>query len=156
MTISVDFDVPIHLYSRGWHDGTLYDQPTPGALEALAYLMARDSVFIHTTRIPGQVTAWLAEHTDFTVTTDDRCRTCTVQLSPPTRPPRAACPDCQGTGRLLFWDIRDVLLVTNRKLPAYVYVDDRAVRFTPEAGWPAAVEAAAEFVPALREGRQEP
>ncbi|WP_329368841.1 hypothetical protein OG896_24850 [Streptomyces sp. NBC_00669] len=29
-----------------------------------------------------------------------------------------------------FWDLRDQLLVTNRKLPARAYLDDRAVRFT--------------------------
>lgn len=34
-------------------------------------------------------------------------------------------PDWNGT----FWDTRGVLLVTNRKLAARAYIDDRAIRF---------------------------
>ena len=60
-TIAVDFDGVIHQYSRGWQDGTIYDPPLPGALEALATLMETYAVFIHTTRDPGAVAGWLAE-----------------------------------------------------------------------------------------------
>lgn len=37
-TICIDFDGPIHRYSRGWQGGTLYDEPTPGAIDALIRL----------------------------------------------------------------------------------------------------------------------
>jgi phosphoglycolate phosphatase-like HAD superfamily hydrolase len=36
----VDFDGVIHRYSRGWWDGSAYDEPMPGALETLADLEA--------------------------------------------------------------------------------------------------------------------
>ena len=34
-TIAVDFDGFIHKYSKGWHDGSIYDEPVEGAAEAL-------------------------------------------------------------------------------------------------------------------------
>ena len=40
-TICVDFDGVIHAYSKGFHDGTIYDPPSEGAREALKKL-ARD------------------------------------------------------------------------------------------------------------------
>lgn len=36
-TIAVDFDGVIHAYSRGWYDGSIYDEPMVGALEALEH-----------------------------------------------------------------------------------------------------------------------
>ncbi len=50
-TIAVDFDGVIHRYSRGWQDGTLYDPPVDGALEALERLHHRYKVVIFTTRV---------------------------------------------------------------------------------------------------------
>lgn len=101
MTIAVDFDGVIHAYSKGWHDGTIYDGPIPGALEGLRTLMQQDAVFIFTTRDLDQVASWLFDR-GFTV-----------------------CIDWDGP----FWNERDLLLVTNRKLAATAYLDDRAVRF---------------------------
>jgi len=125
MTISVDFDVPVHDYTRGWQDGSIYGDETPGAFAALRGLMAIDSVFIHTTRPAAPVAAWLAEHGEFETLADD------------------------GTLGLEFWNRRGVLLVTNRKYPAHAYIDDRAVPFTGD--WDDAIAAAAELVPVLRE-----
>lgn len=150
MTIALDFDGPIHRYSRGWQDGTIYDEPTPGALDAIRYLMEREAVFIHTTRPPEPVAVWLAGH-GLETTTNDRCPSCLVMLTRLVSYGRADCEDCHGSGLVTFWDKRGLLLVTNRKLPAYAYVDDRAVLFTPEGGWAAAVEAVREFAPHLRD-----
>ncbi|MFE0036807.1 hypothetical protein [Streptomyces sp. NPDC059015] len=108
MTIAVDFDGVIHAYSKGWHDGTIYDEPLPGALEGLRELLASDSVFIFTTRDVSQVATWLLE------------RGFSVRLGH------------DGP----FWNERDRLLITNRKLAATAYLDDRAVRFTD---WPQAL-----------------
>lgn len=123
MTIAVDFDGVIHRYSRGWHDGTIYDPPMPGAVPALRDLMGYDSVFIHTTRDADTVAAWLETH-GLPATANDSCRTCLRNG------PAPACPHCKGTGLLVFWEHRELLLVTSRKLPALAYLDDRAVHFT--------------------------
>lgn len=108
MTVAVDFDGVIHRYSRGWHDGSIYDDPMPGALEGLRVLMEQDAVFVHTSRDATQVGTWLKQH-DFDVVLDEATQ---------------------------FWDVRGMLLVTNRKLAALCYIDDRAIRFQ---SWPQAL-----------------
>lgn len=104
-TVAVDFDGVIHRYSKGWQDGSIYDPLMPGAVEGLRALMARYAVFVFTARPAAQVAAWLVDR-GFPVRIDGD-------------------PDSPE-----FWNARDVLLVTNRKLAAVAYLDDRAVRFT--------------------------
>lgn len=101
MTLAVDFDGVIHAYSRGWADGTIYDPPLPGALEGLRTLLDQDSVFIFTTRDVGQVASWFLARGFHVRTGHD------------------------GP----FWNERGPLLITNQKLAATAYLDDRAVRF---------------------------
>ena len=51
MNIAVDFDGVIHKYSKGWHDGTIYDGPMPGCYDAMCRL--RDpghNLIIHSSR----------------------------------------------------------------------------------------------------------
>jgi hypothetical protein len=105
-TIAVDFDGVIHRYSKGWHDGTIYDPPVPGAIESLGLLMERFSVYIHTCRDPIQVARYLED------------------LSIPTLVPRE-----HGGTSIKFWNKRGIILVTRTKLPAIAYIDDRAIRF---------------------------
>lgn len=112
MTVAIDFDGVIHGYSRGWQDGSIYDPPIDGAIEGLRELLLDEAVFVFTSRDPSQVARWLTGY-GFDVVAD-------------TGP---------GPGRH-FWNQRGVLLVTNRKLPATSYLDDRAVRFT---SWPQAL-----------------
>jgi hypothetical protein len=119
--VAVDFDGVIHGYRQGWRDGAIYDEPVPGALDALRTLMADYAVFVHTTRRPEDVAEWLAP-LGFDVTVDDRCPACLGTEDLP-------CSICQGAGLLLFWNERDRLLVTGRKLAAVAYIDDRAIRF---------------------------
>lgn len=125
MTFAVDFDGVIHRYSRGWHDGTIYDPPMEGAMDGLRALMDYDAVFIHTTRDPEQVATWLEARGVHAVTDEDTCERCHGQYTD-----EVPCTACQGSGLLTFWNQRGVLLVTNRKLPARAYLDDRAVPFT--------------------------
>lgn len=111
MTIAVDFDGVLHTYDKGWHDGTIYGDWQPGAVEALSRLMHRDAVFVHTTRNPRQVTRWIEQHSGYAFE-------CTTRL-----------PRTWWGRRKPFWIERGLLLVTDRKLPAVAYIDDRAVRF---------------------------
>jgi hypothetical protein len=104
-TIAVDFDGVIHDYTHGWDDGSIYGDLMPGAAEGLRALMRDHAVYVHTSRAPGQVADWLRERGFETVTE--------YQLA-----------------RVHFWTDRARLLVTDRKLPALAYLDDRAVRFT--------------------------
>jgi hypothetical protein len=134
-TVAVDFDGVIHCYRRGWADGSIYDEPMPGAVEGLRMLMETYAVFVFTTREPEQVMPWLESH-GLNVTIDERCASCYgegggQELDADWRPLRPAweCDSCKGSGELTFWNETGQLLVTNRKLPAIAYVDDRAVRF---------------------------
>lgn len=108
-TIGVDFDGVLHAYSRGWQDGTIYDPPVDGAIDGLRALMGRYAVFVFTSRPAAQVAAWLHGQGVAAVT---------------------------GGTNVTFWVTRDIVYVTNRKLPALAYLDDRAVRFT---SWPQAL-----------------
>lgn len=113
-TVAIDFDGVIHAYSKGWQDGTIYDEPLPGAFEAIRRLMdAGISVFVHTTRDPYQVEEWISE-----------------KSGEPDRAGRITCLIDSSEGRAEFWDEVGVLLITRRKYPAVAYIDDRAIRFT--------------------------
>ena len=119
-TVAVDLDGVIHRYSRGWDDGTIYDEPVEGAFDALRTLMERHAVFIFTTREAESVASWMKERGGFAVTT-------------------------RVPGQ--FWNRRGVLLITDRKLPAIAYVDDRAVPFHD---WQQALADIAPFEPRKR------
>ena len=105
-TVAVDFDGVIHAYSKGWHDGTIYDEPVPGAFEALRGLMERYAVFVHTSRDAGQVGEWIGERSGIP------CEWFTDLRNP-----------------VRFWTHQDSLLITPLKLPAIAYIDDRGIRF---------------------------
>ena len=108
-TVAVDFDGVIHRYSRGWADGSIYDRPIDGAFNALRSLMRDHAVFVHTTRKPSQVARWIERQTGYDIEPAHGWL-----AMPPWRK---------------FWNELGILLVTNRKLPAIAYVDDRAIRF---------------------------
>jgi hypothetical protein len=129
VAVAVDFDGVIHWYREGWRDGSIYDDPAPGAVDGLRELLAGHAVFVFTSRDPGQVAVWLAGF-GFEVTVDDGCGRCAgAGARPEDRSAGRGCPACEGSGRVRFWNRRGVLLVTGRKLPAQVYVDDRGLRF---------------------------
>ncbi len=119
-TVAVDFDGVIHAYSRGWADGSIYDEPEPGAIVALEVLMRKGfAVFVHTTRDPWPVAQWL----------DAQGLPAVIELG-------------TGPGTAVqvreFWNDTTQILVTNRKLPAVAYIDDRAIQFET---WPQALDA---------------
>lgn len=48
--ISIDFDGVIHRCSRGYFDGTIYDEPVEGSYEALESLSERFDIIIFTAK----------------------------------------------------------------------------------------------------------
>lgn len=111
-TVCVDFDGVIHAYRRGWADGSVYDDPIPGAIDGLRALQGDFAVVVFTSRDVEQVVPWLQRY-GLDVAAD-------------------------GNPPVVFWPHQDQILVTNRKLPAVAYLDDRAVRFT--SWWKALAE----------------
>jgi len=119
-TIALDFDGVIHAYSRGWQDGSIYDEPLPGALDGIRTLQKYFAVYVHTSRDALEVCRWLEE----------RGVPSTVDIP----------PDCVYQ----FWESPKIVLVTNRKLPAVLYVDDRGLRFQD---WPQTMSYVLAFLP---------
>jgi hypothetical protein len=109
-TVAVDFDGVIHMYSRGWGDGTVYDDPMPGAFETIRMLQDTGiAVYVFTSRNVEQVVEWWKKNTSIAVIADDEVQ--------------------ENGGPVQFWNETSVVLVSNRKLPAVAYLDDRAVVF---------------------------
>ena len=48
INIGVDFDGVIHRCSKGYYDGTIYDEPVPGAVEGLSVLSKKYNVIVYT------------------------------------------------------------------------------------------------------------
>jgi len=53
-TIAVDFDGVIHKNSKGFHDGTVYDEPLEGSIEALKNLSKEYTLVIFTCKANSQ------------------------------------------------------------------------------------------------------
>lgn len=104
-TIAVDFDGVVHAYSRGWQDGSIYDDAIPGAFDALRRLMRRYAVYVHTSRDSSDVAHWINARSGIPTT---------YSIAPAVE----------------FWDRQDAIYVTKTKLPAVAYIDDRGIRFT--------------------------
>ena len=113
--ISVDFDGVIHNYSKGWADGTIYDPLSDEAFVSLLNLLSIAPVFILTTRNPKHVARWLERESGHNIE-------CTTHI-----------PRTWYGKKKSFWNTRGIILVTNYKLAAGVYIDDRAYKFTT---WP--------------------
>lgn len=48
LTLAIDFDGVIHKNSKGFHDGTIYDEPISGTKEALEFLSKKFTLIIYT------------------------------------------------------------------------------------------------------------
>jgi hypothetical protein len=115
-TIAVDFDGTLWSYDKGWQDGSIYSEHTfLGALDVLANWMKKFNVFILSSRDPIQICTWMnARFTENNF--------------------RLYCKPVPTNS--LFWNGEaNIIGVTNRKLPADIYVDDRAFRFDPKQTW---------------------
>ncbi|WP_405015096.1 hypothetical protein [Kitasatospora sp. NBC_01539] len=104
--VGIDFDQTLVAHDDGWQDGRIYGAPIPGAIDSLHALAGVRSVFIVTARHPRfhpAVATWLTRHSGLDAVVDDD-------------PERA------------YWQ-GEALLVTNKKLGAALYIDDRGLRF---------------------------
>lgn len=104
-TIALDFDGVIHKYSKGWQDGSCYDVPMEGAIEMLTDLLEHYNVCILSTRDCQQIEDWLKKYA-----------------------PLLACQILPF--HQIRWERKGVVGITNRKILAEMYIDDRAVTFT--------------------------
>lgn len=129
-TIAVDFDGVIHKYSKGWHDGTIYDEPIEGCFEAIKELMDNGySVFVFSTRKSKQIKKWLENKVY-----ESEYISCGLGGDPED----FSYPKYGFSTEIIkfwtkFWNKPYVLGITNKKLPAVAYIDDRAIKF--EGNW---------------------
>ncbi len=107
LTVGLDFDGVIHAYTKGWHDGTAYDEPMPGAFETIKHFLRRYSVVIISTRDPHVIRDWL-------------------ELWKAPFAFRVIPRWDDGP----FWNEENVVGITQQKKACCIYFDDRAVRFT--------------------------
>lgn len=76
-TIAFDFDGVIHKYSKGWQDGSIYDEPVKGIKEVIDQLREEYRVVVYSTRCETnegifQITTWLKK---YNITVDNVCST---------------------------------------------------------------------------------
>lgn len=124
-TIAIDFDGVIHKYSKGWQDGSCYDNEISGVFETIQELMKNYTVFIFSTRNPKQIKKWMQERIMQMDMGDN-----------PKNPKSWSFPKYGYTVEIIpwwkpvkFWNKQNVIGITRKKLPAMCYIDDRALRF---------------------------
>jgi len=110
-TIAIDFDGVLHKYSKGWQDGSIYDDEMTSLCDLFNLLLEKYNVFIFSTRSPRQIKNWIE---------DKMLRTAFLAEHPDLK----IIPFYKK-----FWKSFRTVGITKRKLPAHIYIDDRAYKF---------------------------
>ncbi len=106
--IAFDFDGVIHNLNDGWQDGKIYGKINQAVIEAIYELnKMKIPVFICSSRAPSQIVDWWNSQ-------DFRLKAKVIDKD------------------TFFFNDTDYIGVTQRKLPAQLYIDDRAYKYTGE------------------------
>lgn len=104
-TISIDFDGVIHTYDKGWSDGSIYGDLVPGAeLYINNNIRVGNPIFILSTRKSSDIMVWMSKKLPL------------LRFE--------IIPDSQT-----FWNKKGVIGITQKKLAAHIYIDDRGYTF---------------------------
>lgn len=117
--IFIDFDGPVHLYSQGYKDGSIYDPPSDNVKDVIDILKKTYSIVIFTAR----VSKIAADAIDKSV--EDVKKDIAIWLN---------------KYNIHFDDI------TCEKRPAVMYIDDLAVNYDKKLGWKKTLKDVLEFL----------
>lgn len=124
-TLAIDFDGVIHLYSKGWRDGHIYDPPVEGAIGSMKKLQhAGFNLIIFTARADLKaVKEWMMDWWSTEACIQyDRYDVMSGASNIPLATER----------RSRICNAHQIPQITNQKPGALAYIDDRAYQFR---GW---------------------